>query len=191
MLDSILLQIAKSSILNEFDSYDKSNLSTLSNTYPYLKNDGASFVTLHYNENLRGCIGSLVAHRPLLDDIIQNAKSAAFNDPRFEPLIVSEFPNLNLEVSVLSQAEILEYSDYDDLLAKVQPKVDGLILKYGAYQGTFLPQVWAQLPSANEFLEHLSMKAGLHPSIYTMHPTIYRYRVDSLENSFNEILPIS
>ena len=190
MLDSILLRIAKSSILERLDdsyTFDKEGL--LEN-YPFLKRDGAAFVTLKYDNNLRGCIGSLVAHRILLDDIISNALSAGFSDPRFQQLSADELSHLTLEVSLLSEPEILEYTDFSDLCEKVRPNIDGLILKHAVYQGTFLPQVWEQLPTPQLFLEHLSMKAGANISIYDEHPTIYRYSVDALEESFDEVLQL-
>ncbi|MDO8453276.1 MAG: AmmeMemoRadiSam system protein A, partial [Sulfurimonas sp.] len=153
----------------------------------FLNNNGAVFVTLNYDNQLRGCIGSIIPHRTLLDDVLHNAVSAAFGDPRFTPLSSRELGNLTLEVSVLSEPTILEYKDYDDLLKKVRPFVDGLILKHGSYQGTFLPQVWEQLPHPEQFLEHLSMKAGANPSIYAQHPTIYRYEVEHIKDNFKNI----
>ncbi len=190
MLDTLLLRIAKTAILNKFDSKYKIDTEMLIREYPYLKENGAAFVTLHKDHELRGCIGSIVAHQNLLDDIINNALSAAFKDPRFSPLNLSELSHLELEVSVLTAPESVEYSDFNDLLTKVRPHIDGLILKHSIYQGTFLPQVWEELPSAKEFLEHLSYKAGANPSIYSEHPTIYRYTVDAIEERFDEILPL-
>lgn len=187
MLDNILLRIAKSAILSKLEdsySFDKDRLL---NDYPYLNKDGAAFVTLNHNHQLRGCIGSIVAYRTLLEDIIHNALSAAFRDPRFTPLSPNELEQLVLEVSILSEPEALKYKDYDDLLTKVEPGLDGLILKHGSFQGTFLPQVWEQLPTAKEFLDHLSVKAGANPSIYDDNPTIYRYRVEHIQDNFNEI----
>jgi len=190
MLDVVLLRIAKNAILSRFDKSYALDKQELVSKYPFLDKKGAAFITLKYKHQLRGCIGSIIAHRKLLDDIIQNAESAAFSDPRFNPLSNQEFPDLSLEVSVLTEPEVLEYSGFDDLVQKVQPNIDGLILKHGAYQGTFLPQVWEQLPTSKEFLEHLSMKAGSSPSIYKEHPTIYRYRVDALENDFDKVLAL-
>jgi AmmeMemoRadiSam system protein A len=152
-----------------------------------LAKDGAAFVTLKYDSNLRGCIGSIIAHTRLLDDVMHNAISAGFGDPRFKPLSPEELSHLNLEVSVLSEPEVLEYENYKDLVKKIRPNIDGLILKHGRYQGTFLPQVWEQLPSAELFLEHLSMKAGANPSIYQEHPTIYRYGVEHIEEKFDKV----
>lgn len=190
MIDTVLLGIAKSAILAQFDKSYSIDREELFEKHPFLDKDAATFVTLKNKHQLRGCIGSLEAHRKLLDDLIYNAKSAAFSDPRFNPLKSDEFPNLTLEVSVLSEPEILEYDDFDDLLDKLQPNIDGLILKYGAYQGTFLPQVWEQLPKPKDFLDHLSLKAGANPSIYKEHPTIYRYSVDAIEDDFDNIVAL-
>lgn len=187
MLDPVLLRIAKSVIISAFDnSYMFDNVALLEK-YPFLKKAGAAFITLKFDHNLRGCIGSIVAHRSLYEDIANNAASAAFNDPRFHPLHVNELPHINLEVSVLTQPEILEYKDFHDLLEKVVPYVDGLILNYNGHQGTFLPQVWEELKTPKQFLEHLSNKAGLGSDVYDKHPTIYRYRVDAIEDKFEEI----
>lgn len=190
MLDAIVLRIAKSSILREFNSSYDFDKNKLLKSYTFLKEDGASFVTLKYDDHLRGCIGSVVAHRSLMSDIAANAVSAAFHDPRFHQLHENELPHISVEVSVLSEPTLLEYEDFDDLLKKVVPDIDGLILKHQGYQGTFLPQVWEQLPSPKEFLGHLSMKAGLNPSVYAEHPTIYRYRVEAIEGKFDEILEL-
>jgi len=187
MLDVILLRIAKSAILSKFDENQSIDEESLLKEYPDLAKDGAAFVTLKSDDNLRGCIGSIVAHRRLVDDVVHNAISAAFSDPRFNALSEDELSHLNLEVSVLSEPKILEYDDYEDLLKKVQPNIDGLILKHGRYQGTFLPQVWEQLATPKEFLEHLSMKAGASPTIYSEHPTIYRYGVEHIEERFDKV----
>lgn len=190
MIDSVLLQIAKNAILEQFSGAYNFDKNKLLESYPFLKKDAATFVTLEYDHHLRGCIGSLVAHRSLYDDVFQNAKSAAFKDPRFHPLGEKELSHINIEVSVLSEPEFLEYKDFNDLLTKVEPQLDGLIFKYRGYQGTFLPQVWEELKSPKAFLEHLSMKAGLNPSVYEEHPNIYRYRVQAINEDFDEIPPL-
>lgn len=190
-IDPIVLRVAKNAILSAFDNKYAIDKQTLLADYPFLGKDGAVFVTLHYEKDLRGCIGSLSAHRKLLEDIIHNALSAAFEDPRFRPLGWEELPHIILEVSLLSKPEILEYKDFADLLQKVRPKKDGLILEHGAYRGTFLPQVWEHLPTPELFLEHLSLKAGTNPSVFAHKPTLYRYSVDSIEERFDkiEVLP--
>lgn len=190
MIDQIVLQIAKNAILTRFNDEYILNREELLENYPFLNSDGATFITLHYDGQLRGCIGSIIAHRALIEDIIHNSLSSAFNDSRFKPLTPDELSHITLEVSLLSEPKLLEYRDYNDLQNKIQPNIDGLILKYNGYQGTFLPQVWEQLPSPKEFLDHLSIKAGANPSIYTNHPIIYRYQVDAIEEKFDEILPL-
>ena len=187
MLDPILLRVAKSAIMRQFDDSYKFDEKSLLEAYPMLLVEGAAFVTLKHKQSLRGCIGSIIAHRSLYNDIVHNAVAAAFEDPRFYPLSESELSHVEVEVSVLSKAEILEYEDFSDLLQKVRPDIDGLIINYNGSQGTFLPQVWEQLKTPREFLEHLSMKAGLTPSVYEKHPMIYRYGVDAIEEKFNEI----
>ena len=190
-VDKVLLQIAKTAILSKFDPSYKIDKESLVQKYPFLAQKGAVFVTLNKGESLRGCIGSIIAHRPLIDDLVYNAQNAAFSDPRFMPLSEDEIDgSLMLEVSVLSEPEAIEYSDYEDLVQKVVPYKDGLILKYAHYQGTFLPQVWEQLPTPQQFLEQLSYKAGASPSIYTLHPEIYRYRVEHRSERFDAIQPI-
>lgn len=190
-VDSVVLRVAKNAILSVFDKKHAIDKTALLKKYPFLAQDGAVFVTLHYEKDLRGCIGSLIAHKKLLEDIIHNAVSAAFHDPRFIPLQEEELSHIILEVSLLSKPEILEYEDFADLTQKVRPKKDGLILEYGAYRGTFLPQVWEQLPTPELFLEHLSLKAGTNPAVFAHNPTIYRYSVDSIEERFEriEVLP--
>jgi len=190
MLDAILLRIAKSAILGKLNNKQVLDKEKLLSEYPFLKKDGAAFVTLKYDNDLRGCIGSIISHRMLYDDIVYNAVAAGFSDPRFQPLSVDELSHLKLEVSVLSEPIIVEYKDFDDLCVKIQPNIDGLILKHDIYHGTFLPQVWEQLPTPKLFLEHLSIKAGSFLSIYEEHPTIYKYSVDSIEKSFDEVLQL-
>ncbi|MFA5993308.1 MAG: AmmeMemoRadiSam system protein A [Candidatus Pacearchaeota archaeon] len=127
------------------------------------KEKRACFVTLtnKSNNDLRGCIGSLIARQELWKDVQENALNAAFRDPRFTPLSESELDKIKLEVSILSPSKKLEYKDEKDLLNKINHKM-GLVLKKGFYSATFLPQVWSQLPEKIEFLQHLSLKAGLN-----------------------------
>ncbi len=119
------------------------------------------FVTLTKHGNLRGCIGYIEGIKPLYQAIIDNAKNAALGDPRFPNVTPDELKNIKVEVSVLTPPEPFEYTDPDDLLNKIEPHVDGIILKKGMRQSTFLPQVWDQLPDKVTFLEHLAMKAGM------------------------------
>lgn len=190
MVDPILLRIAKTSILERFDASYTIDKEALLREYPFLGEQRATFVTLNYASNLRGCIGSIIAHRSLLEDIIANAKSAAFHDPRFQAVRQEELDLLRLEVSVLTPPRLLEYKDYENLLTRITPHKDGLILKYGNHQGTFLPQVWEQIPTTEQFLQELSYKAGLNPSVYEHHPDIYTYEVEALYERFDAIQPL-
>ncbi|HMB30773.1 MAG TPA: AmmeMemoRadiSam system protein B [Desulfohalobiaceae bacterium] len=119
------------------------------------------FVTLKKDGQLRGCIGSLVASESIIEGVKENAVKAAFQDPRFPPLSPKEFDNIQIEISVLSEPAPLDYSKSQDLINKLRVNVDGVILKKGMSQATFLPQVWEQLPRPEEFLSHLCLKAGL------------------------------
>ncbi|MFZ5571724.1 MAG: AmmeMemoRadiSam system protein B [Thermodesulfobacteriota bacterium] len=121
----------------------------------------ANFVTLNKEGQLRGCIGSLTGTEPLLEGIRRNALNAAFNDHRFPPLSEEELETVDIEVSILTEAKPLEYQNGEDLMAKLRPNVDGVIIRKGAARATFLPQVWEQLPQPEDFLAHLCMKAGL------------------------------
>ncbi len=123
---------------------------------------GAAFVTLHTRSgNLRGCIGTLEAHRTLVEDVQDNAQAAAFRDPRFPPVSAAELSNLVVEVSVLTPPEPLAFDGPTDLIRKLRPNVDGVLIGRGWNRATFLPQVWEQLPDPEEFLAHLCNKAGL------------------------------
>ncbi|MDX1698844.1 MAG: AmmeMemoRadiSam system protein A, partial [Thiohalobacterales bacterium] len=126
-----------------------------------LASPGASFVTLKLDGQLRGCIGSLEAYRPLIRDVAENAYAAAFQDPRFSPLTYPELDRLDLSLSILTPAERMTFTSQEDLLGQLQPGIDGLILQEDSRRGTFLPSVWESLPQANRFLSHLKLKAGL------------------------------
>lgn len=128
-----------------------------------LKEDRGVFVTLNINNNLRGCIGHIMPVQALYKDVIENAISAAFHDPRFQPLNDDELDDIKIEISVLSVPKKLEYKNADDLLKKLTPLKDGVILKKGYNQATYLPQVWEGLPEKEQFLSSLCMKAGLSP----------------------------
>ena len=143
-----------------------------------LNQPGACFVTLHIGKQLRGCIGSLQAHRPLICDVAENAFSAAFRDPRFPPLLDTELKSLSLDISVLSEAERMVFDSEQDLLRQIRPKVDGLILKDGSHRGTFLPSVWESLPDPGEFLQHLKLKAGLPADYWSDSLEVWRYTTE-------------
>jgi AmmeMemoRadiSam system protein A len=147
-----------------------------------LRQDGASFVTLTKHGQLRGCIGSLEARRPLVLDVRENAISAAFHDPRFPPVRPKELEELHIEVSVLSRPSPLAYDGPDDLIAQLRPGVDGVVIERGFSRATFLPQVWEKLPDPGEFLQHLCMKAFLAPDAYRQPGlAVYTYQVERFE----------
>ena len=143
----------------------------------FLREIGATFVTLTRHGKLRGCIGSLQAHRSLLDDVKANAKAAAFLDPRFQPLTQTEFATTRVEVSVLSPSEALEFGSEQEALERIRPGIDGLIFEHGARRGTFLPQVWETIPDPAEFLRQLKRKAGLEPDVWADEVRLLRYTV--------------
>lgn len=174
----ILLYLASQSILDAFSYSETIDKKELKSKYPYLKENGASFVTLTRQGKLRGCIGSLIAHSALIEDIMTNAYNAAFKDPRFPKLTREEFDSTDIEVSILSEPKEIRYEDISDLKTKIMPNKDGIILKLGSKQATFLPQVWEELPEFESFFGHLLHKAGLPIDSFIHHPTIYKYNVE-------------
>lgn len=145
--------------------------------HPALHEAGATFVTLTQQGQLRGCIGSLEAHRPLADDIRANARFAAFRDPRFAPLTESELARTRVEVSLLTPAVPLSFSNETDAIRQMQPGVDGMIFECHGRRGTFLPQVWESLPEPRQFFLHLKQKAGFSPDFWSPDVKLYRYAV--------------
>ncbi|MBI5782262.1 MAG: AmmeMemoRadiSam system protein A [Gammaproteobacteria bacterium] len=140
----------------------------------------ATFVTLHVEAQLRGCIGTLEARRTLVEDVASNAWSAAFRDPRFSALTWPEYERLDIHISILSLPEPMEFASEEELLAQLRPRVDGLIIEEGIYRGTFLPSVWEQLPDPREFLRHLKRKAGLPPDYWSNRLRVQRYTTESI-----------
>jgi AmmeMemoRadiSam system protein A len=147
----------------------------------FLSRPGAAFVTLTLKGRLRGCVGSLLAHRPLGQDIQRNAVAAALEDTRFRPLTAAELDVARIEVSVLSTPQPVVFLDRADLLASLTPGVDGLILEAAGRCGTFLPQVWQELPLPEQFLSHLVTKAGLPPGYWSDSVRLSRYTVTAYE----------
>lgn len=147
----------------------------------YLEKRG-TFVTLNINNNLRGCIGHIIPQESLIDGIRINAINSAFRDPRFRPMTKEEWKNVKIEISILTEPELLSYTDAKDLLNKLRPGIDGVILKKGHYQATFLPQVWEQLPDKRMFLNHLCMKAGMNENEWLKGDLqVYIYQVQAFE----------
>jgi AmmeMemoRadiSam system protein A len=145
---------------------------------PWLREPGASFVTLRLDGELRGCIGSIEPRRPLADDVIHNARAAAFRDPRFAPVSERELQRLQVEVSLLSPREHLEVYSEDEALQRLRPGIDGVYLEFHELSATFLPQVWESLPTPVEFLGELRRKAGLPPRFWHPDVRLSRYTVE-------------
>jgi AmmeMemoRadiSam system protein A len=155
-----LLDVARASI--QHGLRHRRALAVKPDDYPEtLRPPRATFVTLEIGGLLRGCIGTLVACQPLVQDVTVHAYAAAFEDPRFPELTPDEFPRLELHISVLSPPEPLRFGSDEELLAQLRPGVDGLILHFQHYRATFLPSVWESLPDPYIFLTHLKQKAGL------------------------------
>lgn len=171
-LGNTLLALARNAIADHFgqaavDVADR----------PELHQPGATFVTLTRHGQLRGCIGSLEAWRPLGQDIRDNALAAAFRDPRFAPLTAGELPSIRVEVSLLTPPEPMTFADEADALAQLRPDIDGVILTAGRRRATFLPQVWEQLPAPAGFITHLKQKAGLPADYWGPDIRLERYAV--------------
>ena len=159
------------------DTSDQDSLSS-----PKFQERRGTFVTLTLNGALRGCIGHIIPQEPLIEGVRVNAMNAAFRDPRFRPLSQSEFEKIKVEVSILTEPRPLPYSDANDLLSKLRPGTDGLIIRKGYHQATFLPQVWEQLPSKKDFLTHLCLKAGLAGDAWAHDKLeVHTYQVQAFE----------
>lgn len=177
-LGQTLLQLARRSI-----SEALGEAAPATPDLPALHENAATFVTLTQAGELRGCIGSLEAHRPLIDDVRANARAAAFRDPRFPPLTRDELARTRVEVSLLTPAEPLFVADEADALARLRPHVDGLILAAGGRRATFLPQVWEQLPEPAVFLARLKQKAGLPADYWSHELRLWRYMVQKWQEN--------
>jgi AmmeMemoRadiSam system protein A len=131
-----------------------------------LRKPGVVFVTLTINGDLRGCVGALEAYQPLVNDVREHALAAALQDFRFPPVRPDELENIEIEISRLTTPQPLTYKNADDLLRKLRPGIDGVVLKDGMRRATFLPQVWEKLPSSEIFLDHLCQKMGAPANLW-------------------------
>ncbi|MGZ4954160.1 MAG: AmmeMemoRadiSam system protein A [Methylobacter sp.] len=175
-----LLELAKNSIQHGLQTGQPLKIDL--NNYPAaLTEIRTTFVTLKINHQLRGCIGKLVAVKPLAEDVAENAFCAAFKDPRFPPLQDYELENLEIHLSILTPAEPVSFSSEHDLLSQLQPGIDCLVLEEDHLRGTFLPSVWESLPQPEQFLRHLKQKAGLAPDYWSSNIRIYRYKVEAID----------
>ncbi len=153
--------------------FDKKTFYT--NHPPVFNQLGACFVTLKKYNNLRGCIGSIIAHQPLIKDLVQHAQDAAFRDPRFNPVEESEINDLAIDISILSEPKPMQFTDEQDLLKQIVPFKDGIIIKDGRYQAVYLPSVWEDLPEKDMFLKSLKVKAGMSPDHFSSKFEAYRF----------------
>lgn len=168
----ILLQLARAAIARElgFTSHDFPRSA-------WLDEPGATFVTLTLHDQMRGCIGSLEANRPLIDDVRLNAVAAAFQDPRFTPLTKEEFADVLIDVALLSPAEPIHFSNEQDALAQLKPGVDGATIEYDSRRATFLPHAWADFPHAQDFLVQLKKQAGLPEDFWSVEIKLSRFTI--------------
>jgi AmmeMemoRadiSam system protein B/AmmeMemoRadiSam system protein A len=169
-----LIDIARGAIAN---GLGLSSVPVKRNHLPWLLQPGATFVTLTKDGQLRGCMGSLSAGRPLGQDVASNARAAAFEDPRFPKLTRDEWPRCTVEVSLLSAPKPIRFADEGDLVAQIRAGEDGLILECGGKRATYLPQVWEGLPDKRRFLQELLKKAGLPEDTRLARCRVLRYRV--------------
>lgn len=175
-----LLSLARASIQHGLETGRP--LAVNPNDYePVLSEQGACFVTLQINHELRGCIGTLEAYRPLIEDVADNAFAAAFRDPRFPRLGMDEYDALHYHISILNKPVPMSFSSEQDLLQQIRPGIDGLVLHDSFNKGTFLPSVWESLPDPESFLSHLKMKAGLPANYWSDTLQVERYTVEDIE----------
>ena len=185
---SILLALARRAIATRLGiQIDAVNI----NADGWLQRQGASFVTLAMHGDLRGCIGSLSAYRPLWDDVQANAVAAAFHDSRFSPLSAHEYAAVQIEVSLLTALKPLDVHDEAGVLDAIRPGMDGVVFEWadggGMYKSTFLPQVWEALPDPVQFMAHLKQKAGLpadfwHPDVRVLTYQVHKYRESRVDS---------
>ncbi|MBN2857799.1 MAG: AmmeMemoRadiSam system protein A [Candidatus Delongbacteria bacterium] len=177
-----LLKLAREAVALKLKGKDIKDLLDLSEIPSELLNEGAAFVTLTKAGELRGCIGSLEAYRPLYLDVISHSLNAAFRDQRFYPVSMTELALIKIEISVLAERTDVSYTDFSDLKKKIIPGVHGVYLTYKDRSATFLPQVWDQLPDHEQFFGHLCNKAGLqYDLLLTEKAGIEIYTVENFE----------
>ena len=167
-----LLHLARAAIAKElgFVSHDLPRTA-------WLEEPGATFVTLTLHGRQHGCIGSLDAHLPLIDDVCSNAVAAAFQDPRYAPLTKEEFAEVIIEVALLSKPETIHFNSEQDALAQLKPGVDGVVFEYGSHRATFLPHAWADFAHAQDFLARLKGQAGVAEDFWSVDIKLSRFTV--------------
>ncbi|MCG8434110.1 MAG: AmmeMemoRadiSam system protein A [Gammaproteobacteria bacterium] len=175
-----LLQLARQAITHQLN-YGEQLKIDVSSLPSELKLIRATFVTLTIDKELRGCIGMIDAVRELAVDVAYNAHAAAFRDPRFTALTESELPSINIEIAILSPMESINCEDEAELIAKLNPGIDGLLIADGMRRATFLPKVWEQIPDRSQFIRHLKAKAGFASHYWSSSVQFYRYRTETFQ----------
>lgn len=185
----ILLRLARRSIELAVRRQPLPRLN-LADYSPALRSEGASFVTLTRDGELRGCIGALEAYQPLVQDVCEHAAAAALEDYRFPPVRAAEVELLEIEISRLTAPQPLDYQQPLQLLEKLRPGVDGVILRDGIRRATFLPQVWEKIPEAGDFLTHLCLKMGGPGNLWQRKLLqVFTYQVEEFRESRNKDYP--
>jgi AmmeMemoRadiSam system protein A len=175
-----LFDIARTALHKAVVEGDRAWLPDLDALPEPLHQPAATFVTLHTRGQLHGCIGSVEPRRPLAWDVARNAVAAALDDPRFPPMRPHELDDTEIEISILSPLQELPYRTFADLVARVRPGIDGVMVARGWQRGLLLPQVWESIPDPARFLEHVALKAGAGPEIYDDPRTrVYVFQVHS------------
>ena len=164
------------------DSIKSKDLTSAKIEYPSVFSEyGAVFVTLEKYGNLRGCIGSIIPQRKLIDDIIINAYNSAYSDHRFNPVEKNEIKDLKIAVSLLTLPKPMKFKDEEDLLNQIRQNVDGIIIRDGKYQAVYLPSVWELIPDKKEFLNSLKVKAGMSPNHFSKTFEAYRFETSYIK----------
>lgn len=164
---SILLKLARQAIESAVCGGPAPQID-LSQLPEALQAPGASFVTLTKHGELRGCLGTLEARRPLVLDVCDHAVAAALSDYRFPPVTPEEVPELEIEISRLTPPRELNYQHPDELLSSLVPGRDGVVISDGNNRATFLPQVWEKIPDKEQFLSYLCRKMGANAGLWRM-----------------------
>lgn len=180
-INTTIKNLVHSAILNKLNNTKLISKYEIVRKYPQFVLPKATFITLKKNKQLRGCIGSLIAHKELYNDLVINAQKAAFEDPRFPPLKLDELKHTTIEISILSDASLVRYENINDLKSKINIGIDGVILKYKNKQATFLPQVWEDLKTFEEFFKALCLKGGFDISSLNDGAIVYKYQVEKIK----------
>lgn len=181
-LQQTLLNVARKSINNGCSF--KMPLKIDYKDYPSeLLEKRATFVTLHKNNDLRGCIGSLQPYRALVEDVAMNAYASAFNDYRFPQVEINEINQLVIDISILTPRMQLSVNSEAELLAKIRPNIDGLLIEGSGYSATFLPSVWEELTNPKDFLAHLKQKARMPLDAWPEDMCCYIYQTEIIKES--------